>query len=272
MPNNKRAKSRENIDQIITERLLSDYAERWRPLMNRLSATDEPPTAAELQDLIAFWEDWPALWDHLREADDIDASVSLDLRSKAVTDILATAAEERGLDSWPLAEAYRLCHHVKADRPEVPLGRDWLNALIEAKEAFEEVETWQILRDARRTLDRLKAKLRAEPSAAPTGNDTEQAAEDATDTSKGFTFEGEGRALYDGEDLGLPAGETVNVLKRLVEAVPNTVPHATWSNKESEAPDEIRGAVSKINRALKAHEVPWTVRNVRGEGYRLCPS
>jgi hypothetical protein len=89
-----------------------------------------------------------------------------------------------------------------------------------------------------------------------------------------FTFE-HGQVLWGEQDLGLPTGLTVEVLKKLHDSLGTTVPHSTlcpYHPKESEASDKLREAIRNIRLALKHNDVPFKIELKKGHGYVLFPS
>lgn len=88
--------------------------------------------------------------------------------------------------------------------------------------------------------------------------------------SKGFSF-GDGQAFFTGKDLRLPAGEAVDILKKLVTSLGKTVKHTELDSQSSNsnASDFLRGRITTIRTALKKSRVPYKVRSMRGIGYVL---
>ena len=87
---------------------------------------------------------------------------------------------------------------------------------------------------------------------------------------KGFSF-GDGQAFFKSKDLKLPAGEAVDILKKLVTSLGNTVKHTELDSQSSNsnASDFLRGRIAVIKTALKKKRVTYKVRSIRGIGYIL---
>ena len=85
-----------------------------------------------------------------------------------------------------------------------------------------------------------------------------------------FTFCA-GQVFYDGLELDLPTGFTIDVLKTLVESFGVCVPFQSLDSEslEKEAPDRLRKANRQINRQLNAKNIRLQIINKRGEGYFL---
>ncbi len=80
-----------------------------------------------------------------------------------------------------------------------------------------------------------------------------------------------GQALFDEEDLSLPSGLPVEVLQKLVDSFGRTVRHQQLHeiSKESEASEELRGAVSTIRKRMKDKRIPCQIKSKRSEGYSI---
>ena len=104
---------------------------------------------------------------------------------------------------------------------------------------------------------------RAESQGARPGGDTRE-------SGGGFVF-GRGQVLYNGNDLDLPAGLPIEVLKALHENLGRVVAHKELEDesRSSEASEQLRSAVKAIRNTFEKAKVPYEVRNKRGEGYLL---
>jgi hypothetical protein len=78
-----------------------------------------------------------------------------------------------------------------------------------------------------------------------------------------------GQALFDEQDLGLPSGLAIDVLRKLVESWGRPVKHPTLDSDSTgaDASDQLRAAVSRIRKELKAKKVPCNIKAKRGMGY-----
>lgn len=87
---------------------------------------------------------------------------------------------------------------------------------------------------------------------------------------KRFTFN-ESQALFDNEDLDLPTGDTISILKKLVESAGVTVKHQDLDSNSnpSNASEILKGRISDIKKALKRHKIPVQINPKRGVGYVL---
>jgi len=95
----------------------------------------------------------------------------------------------------------------------------------------------------------------------------EESDQDQESVRDRFVFNA-GQVLFDGEDLRLPAGEPVTVLKKLVRAFGGVVPYQEFDpHYSSAAPGTLPKAVVKIRDALCAYGVPCEIKAKRGEGY-----
>ena len=85
-----------------------------------------------------------------------------------------------------------------------------------------------------------------------------------------FTF-GFGQTLYDDKDLELAPGFRTDVFHKLVKSYGRTVGYQTLHSDSdvAKASDQLRGAVSAINKALLNGGAPCRVVNRRGSGYLL---
>lgn len=81
----------------------------------------------------------------------------------------------------------------------------------------------------------------------------------------------EGQAFYNNQDFGLPAGETIDILQKLVVSLGKVVKHKTLDTQSSDsnASDILKGRISVINKALKKHKAPYKIESKRGYGYVL---
>jgi hypothetical protein len=80
-----------------------------------------------------------------------------------------------------------------------------------------------------------------------------------------------GQALFDGKDLGLSTGFTVEILQKLVQSIGQTVAYATLdANSKNEASDQLRKAKRAIVVSFKEHGVPCDIVTKAREGYCLC--
>lgn len=105
------------------------------------------------------------------------------------------------------------------------------------------------------------------PATAPAAADGEGLVASVKDR---FTF-APGQAMFDGKDLGLPAGLAVDVLKKLVESFGVAVPYKELNRQSTanEADEVLRAAKSQISAALKKHKAPCEVAAKKGSGYVL---
>lgn len=84
-----------------------------------------------------------------------------------------------------------------------------------------------------------------------------------------FTFR-PGQALFDGTDLGLPAGLPIPVLEMLVKNFGAVVAYETLDGISGKtAEDGLRTAKSDIRKALTKHRIPCEIVTRRREGYFL---
>ena len=104
---------------------------------------------------------------------------------------------------------------------------------------------------------------------------TEKGSEKSTKAKKPqkrFTFP-VGEARWNGKDLGLPTGPTIDILQQLVKSFGAVVGHMRLLDdditKASQAGESLRKAIFKINEALKHHKVPHKITSKRGVGYKL---
>jgi len=82
-----------------------------------------------------------------------------------------------------------------------------------------------------------------------------------------FTFN-PGQVLFDEQDLGLPSGEPVTILKELVGSFGNVVTYKTLDPHYSSAvPGSLPKVVTAIRKSLQAHDIPCEIKAKRGEGY-----
>ncbi len=90
------------------------------------------------------------------------------------------------------------------------------------------------------------------------------------DIKKRFTFN-EAQAFVDGKDLGLPAGDTVSILKKLVDSVGKVVghKHLDQNSNPSNASDILKGRIRTIRKAMKHQRIPYRIETKRGVGYVL---
>ena len=110
--------------------------------------------------------------------------------------------------------------------------------------------------------------------AGQTANEKAKRATDAAASANlraGFTFN-PGQALFDGKDLGLPAGLPVEVLQELHAKLGESIPHRELHrlSTTSEASGELRHAITEIRRALESVKAPFRVENKRGYAYHLA--
>jgi hypothetical protein len=90
------------------------------------------------------------------------------------------------------------------------------------------------------------------------------------DIKKRFIFN-EAQAFFDGKDLGLPSGEAVSILERLLESFGEVVKHNKLdkNSNPSNASDILKGRIHTIKKALKQHKIPCRIESKRGVGYVL---
>lgn len=90
------------------------------------------------------------------------------------------------------------------------------------------------------------------------------------DIKSRFTFN-EAQAFFDGKDLGLPSGDTVSILKRLVDSFEEVVKHneLDQNSNPSNASDILKGRIYTIKKSLKRHKIPYKIEPKRGIGYVL---
>ncbi|MHC4309999.1 MAG: hypothetical protein ACYSSN_08655, partial [Planctomycetota bacterium] len=79
------------------------------------------------------------------------------------------------------------------------------------------------------------------------------------------------QAFFDSKDLELPSGETVPILKRLVDSFGEVVKHKDLDqySTPSNASDILKGRILSITKALKYHKIPCKIVSKRGVGYVL---
>ena len=94
-------------------------------------------------------------------------------------------------------------------------------------------------------------------------------------TSKGeganeFLFES-GRVLYQGKDLKLPTGLTIDVFKKLFENIGKALAYQKLDEygPKSEASGQLKTAISRIRASLKRIKAPYRIITKRGESYLL---
>jgi hypothetical protein len=82
-----------------------------------------------------------------------------------------------------------------------------------------------------------------------------------------------GRVLYDGMDMDLPTGATLEIFKMLLKSFDSVVLFQALDgeSKDKEASAALRNAVRHINNALKRHDAPCRVTCKRRTGYILSP-
>lgn len=84
-----------------------------------------------------------------------------------------------------------------------------------------------------------------------------------------------GQVLFDGKDLNIKTGLVQDVLNKLVDDFGRTVEFkklhtGEQQDSDKEACDELRGAISYLNRTLKKLKgTPVTIKNSRGWGYKI---
>ena len=85
-----------------------------------------------------------------------------------------------------------------------------------------------------------------------------------------FSF-GSGQAFFNGKDLGLPTGETIEILQKLVRSMGKVVEHKVLESMstDSNASDILKGRILTINKALKHHNIRYKIESRRGVGYVL---
>jgi hypothetical protein len=90
------------------------------------------------------------------------------------------------------------------------------------------------------------------------------------DIKKRFTFN-EAQAFFNDKDLGLPAGECVSILKKLVDSFGKVVGHKYFdqNSNPSNASDILKGYIGTIKKALTLHKIPCRIESKRGVGYVL---
>jgi hypothetical protein len=83
-----------------------------------------------------------------------------------------------------------------------------------------------------------------------------------------------GQILFDGKDLNIRVGTTLEIMKMLVNQFDNVVPFRTLDeySKECEASDKIRTAISRIRKKLKSVKIQAVIENRYGEGYIMHSS
>ena len=88
---------------------------------------------------------------------------------------------------------------------------------------------------------------------------------------KRFTF-GPGQALFDANDLNLPSGSPIEMLKKLVARCGKVVPYAEFDKHySSAAPGTVHKDKSTISTHFANHSVPYEITAKTGEGYVLRP-
>lgn len=87
-------------------------------------------------------------------------------------------------------------------------------------------------------------------------------------TANHFTFH-PGQALFKGDDLNLPTGIAIDVLKKLVENFGAVVVYEELDMNSSvgQAEEQLRSAKSKIVNCLKTKKVPCEIKTKQREGY-----
>jgi hypothetical protein len=104
---------------------------------------------------------------------------------------------------------------------------------------------------------------------------TEPSGQPAEGSEKEFRFgENDAQAFFNNEDLEVPAGRCVKILRLLKQSMPDIVKHADVNEaadqpRYNSAEDCTRECVLTVNKALKKHRVPFKVEARRGAGYVL---
>jgi hypothetical protein len=95
-------------------------------------------------------------------------------------------------------------------------------------------------------------------------------AEGSAGAAEGFSFR-PGQALYDGKDLAMPTGATLEVFNRLVANLgrPVRYDHLDDQSRPSDASELLRATIVNIRRRLRVCTVPYKIVNKRGEAYSL---
>jgi len=97
--------------------------------------------------------------------------------------------------------------------------------------------------------------------------------QESTDIAKRFTFR-PGQVLFDGHDLNVRTGTTLDIIKALVDEFGHVVPFQTLDGNslQKEASEKIRTAIGRLRKSLKSAKIPAVIENRKGEGYRMRPS
>jgi len=254
----------------------------WPPFFERLGLRmDGSRPRPSVRDVERAFDFWRTLPDRMRRkgwpcgasaAERLNRLWSFHL---AAEEILCVEAERLGLDSSSIWESGEACYNLLlrqprfADRTTPPNRIAYWPHCLGRRRAGLSADEKQAVLAAERVLARLFKKLPAEA-------DTKRARQTGNEKTahQDFTFAA-GQALFNGRDLGLPAGLPVVVLTRLVSDCPKTAKHNDLDDSEehgNEAGEKLRAAVAAIRRALKRHKVPYTITTKRGEGYALQPA
>jgi hypothetical protein len=115
-----------------------------------------------------------------------------------------------------------------------------------------------------------KKTVRKKTQSAMSKRKTGVAFSSDNDIKKRFTFN-EAQAFFDGKDLGLPSGEAVSILNRLLELFGEVVKHNKLdeNSNPSNASDTLKSHIATIRKALKHKRVPFKIESKRGVGYVL---
>jgi len=91
--------------------------------------------------------------------------------------------------------------------------------------------------------------------------------------AKRFTFR-QGQVLFDGRDLNVRTGTTLDIIKALVDEFGHVVPFQTLDGNslQKEASEKIRIAIGRLRKLLKSAKIPAVIENRKGEGYQMRPS
>jgi len=90
---------------------------------------------------------------------------------------------------------------------------------------------------------------------------------------KRFTFRS-GQVLFDGHDLNVGTGATLEILKALVKNFNYVMPFQKLDENSSakEASEKIRTAIGRLRKTLESAKIPVVIENRKGEGYLMLPS
>ena len=93
-----------------------------------------------------------------------------------------------------------------------------------------------------------------------------------TDFKNSFTLM-ENQVLFDGQDLNIGAGASVDIFKALVENFGYIVSFKKLDENslQNEASEKTRTAIGRIRKTLKSAKIPVVIENRKAEGYIMLP-